>query len=304
MVARRGYKGGARKTTIVGDISNAVTTITAADLSTWAGATSNGAATATINGGFSDEETITFTGISGNNLTGVTRGQAGTSAQAHSSGATIEHTSSVTDFDDANAHIADTTRDDHTQYAKKSLWSAKGTILAASGAGVPVALAVGTDGQAIIADSASSGGLKYASVATLLGRVQYAPASPSTYTCHATTLGALDTTNLRLTFTIPASGTVVVKMWGFVINASTTGLHTYAGILASSTPIGYLMGVDGGVAASSHSFAVEQLITGLTPGSATWDAASATQGSATFEACGSTSAGASAGPFKMEVWTA
>lgn len=115
---RRGFKGGTRQTTLVGDISDAVTTITGSDFSTWTGVTDNGPAAATINQGESDEETITFTGISGNNLTGVTRGEAGTTEQAHTSGAKIDHTSSVTDFDEANAHIADTTLDHHTQYAK------------------------------------------------------------------------------------------------------------------------------------------------------------------------------------------
>jgi len=41
-------------------------------------------------------EYITFTGISGNDLTGCTRGVAGSTAQAHSSGAIVEENMSVT----------------------------------------------------------------------------------------------------------------------------------------------------------------------------------------------------------------
>lgn len=115
---RRGFKGGVRATTIPSGINDAVTTIPGADLSTWSGTTTNGAATATINRGQSDEETVTFTGVSGGNLTGVTRGAAGTTAQSHGANAMLEHTSSKVDFDEANAHIADTTLDHHTQYLR------------------------------------------------------------------------------------------------------------------------------------------------------------------------------------------
>lgn len=113
---RRGFSGSAKQTSLSGDINDAVTTITGADLSTWAGLTTNGPGTATINETQSDEEVILFTGISGNDLTGVTRGAAGTTAQSHSGGATLNHTSSKTDFDEANAHIADTSLDHHSQY--------------------------------------------------------------------------------------------------------------------------------------------------------------------------------------------
>lgn len=115
---RRGFKGGVRATTLNGSINDGVTTIAGSDLSTWSGVTTNGPGTATISQGQSDEETITFTGVSSNNLTGVTRGAAGTTAQSHASGASLDHTSSVTDFDEANAHIADTTLDHHTHYAR------------------------------------------------------------------------------------------------------------------------------------------------------------------------------------------
>lgn len=113
---RRGGKGGAAAAALTGDINLSTPTIPATDLTTWAGATSNGAGTATINRDQSDEEVILFTGVTSNTLTGVTRGQAGTSAQAHGANATLELTSSFRDFDEANAHIADTTLDHHTQY--------------------------------------------------------------------------------------------------------------------------------------------------------------------------------------------
>lgn len=45
-------------------------------------------------------EYITFTGISGSDLTGVTRGVAGSTAQTHSSGALVEATTTVTHWGD------------------------------------------------------------------------------------------------------------------------------------------------------------------------------------------------------------
>ena len=110
---RRGFKGGAKPTTQSGAAAGAGS-IVCGDLSTWAGAPSSGPAMAIINRGQTDEEVVAFTGISSNTLIGVTRGEAGTSDQLHASG-TIEHGSCLLDFNEANAHLADTTLDHHTQ---------------------------------------------------------------------------------------------------------------------------------------------------------------------------------------------
>ena len=48
----------------------------------------------------------------------------------------------------------------------KTLWAAKGTIVAASAANTPVGVAVGSDGQLIVADAASAGGIKWQTGAT------------------------------------------------------------------------------------------------------------------------------------------
>jgi len=74
--------------------------------------------------------------------------------------------------------------------ALKTLWTAKGMLVAASAANTPVGVAVGTDGQLLVADSASAGGIKYQTGAT--------PAA------HATThkSGGSDTIKLN-EFTVP-----------------------------------------------------------------------------------------------------
>lgn len=102
---RRGIKGGGKATTLSGSLAAGATSINCTDLSTWAGAITNGPSTATINRGQTDEETVSFTGISTNTLTGVGRGEAGTSDQLHTSG-TIELTTSKIDADEANELVA------------------------------------------------------------------------------------------------------------------------------------------------------------------------------------------------------
>lgn len=89
-------------TTIDGSISDTDTTIT---LTTTTGLQAPGVLV--IDRQDSDEtdtpnvrEYITFTGISSNDLTGCSRGVAGSTAQSHSSGAIIEETMSITHWND------------------------------------------------------------------------------------------------------------------------------------------------------------------------------------------------------------
>lgn len=102
--ARRGFAGGAARTTLASDISDSAVTISCVSLSTWTGATTNGPITVTISRGQSDEEVIEATGISSNDLTGVTRhvDVGGTTPVAHDAGASVELTSRDRDFDEAN----------------------------------------------------------------------------------------------------------------------------------------------------------------------------------------------------------
>jgi hypothetical protein len=112
-----------------------------------------------------------------------------------------------------------------------------------------------------------------------LGAISYDPGtavSASTATLIAMT--ALDTTNLRLTFTAPANGIVSVRLKG-VTHGATTSASIYLGVLDGST-------VKGRMAPSTCRPAVDTaatsqiireavfLVTGLTPTTSyTWDAA-------------------------------
>ena len=105
--SRRGYSGAAAETTLASAVSSSDTSMTADDLTTWAGITTNGPARFTITDGVNEEE-VEFTGISTNTFTNCARGVGGTTAQAWSGGESIKHTSSMRDYDEANKAVTQT----------------------------------------------------------------------------------------------------------------------------------------------------------------------------------------------------
>lgn len=112
----------------------------------------------------------------------------------------------------------------------------------------------------------------------LLAAKAYDPAVAVTKSTAALlAMTALDTTNLRNTFTVPASGIVMVRLRG-VVHGATTYPQILLGVLEGATVRGRLAPageVQGNLAATTM-MAVEALfpVTGLTPGaSLTWDAA-------------------------------
>lgn len=104
---------------------------------------------------------------------------------------------------------------------------------------------------------------------------------PTTAVTKATTallaLTAIDTVNLRNTFTVPSNGSVLVRMQG-VLHGATTYPQILLGVLEGSTVRGRVApaGLIQGAAAATTFLPVEAMfvVTGLTPGvSLTWDAA-------------------------------
>jgi hypothetical protein len=96
-------------------------------------------------------------------------------------------------------------------------------------------------------------------------------------TTSATAMTAMDTTNLRLTGTVPASGMIYWKISGGALHGATTfpqilvGVMSGASVLARKAPE---VDVTNLAATSLASVRAEGLITGLTPGAAfTYDAA-------------------------------
>ena len=103
-----------------------------------------------------NEEVVWVTGVSGDVLT-VVRAQAGTTAIAHTAGASVKH---VLTGDDATFFTAGVATADAA--IPKALVTAKGDVVGATASGVPDNLAVGTNGQYLVADSTAAMGIKWA----------------------------------------------------------------------------------------------------------------------------------------------
>jgi hypothetical protein len=112
----------------------------------------------------------------------------------------------------------------------------------------------------------------------LLAAALYDPAvAVSKATTAALAMTALDTTNLRLSFTAPANGAVMVRLQGTLHGAATFPQILF-GILQGSTVIARVSpaGLLNGNAAATNFLTVEStfVVPSLTPGaSLTWDAA-------------------------------
>lgn len=112
----------------------------------------------------------------------------------------------------------------------------------------------------------------------LLAATAYDPAvAVSKVTTAALALTALDTTNLRLAFAVPASGRVLVRLQG-TLHGAATFPQILLGVLEGATvrgrvaPAGF---VNGNLAATTFLTVEAQFpVSGLTPGAGlTWDAA-------------------------------
>jgi hypothetical protein len=116
----------------------------------------------------------------------------------------------------------------------------------------------------------------------LLAGTCYDPSTAATsVTTSLTAMTALDTTNLRLTFTAPTNGIVLVRIRG-VVTGATTMPTILMGVLESTTVKGRVcpVGTISGTAVASTHIVHEALfvVPGLTGGNSyTWDAAIATQ---------------------------
>lgn len=111
-----------------------------------------------------------------------------------------------------------------------------------------------------------------------LASAHYDPATAvSKSTAALLAMTAMDTTNLRLAFTVPSSGKVLARLTG-VLHGATTMPQVLLGILQGSTVIARKppMTGGGGAIAATTLLPIEAafVIGGLTPGaSLTWDAA-------------------------------
>lgn len=118
---RKEFAGGAAATTLSGAINSTALSITLADGSTYPAGTNP--FVIIIGRGTASEEKILVTSRAGSVLTVAStgdRGYDGTTAAAHADGDTVEHCIDAITVDEANAHVNDTSRNDHTQYLQKA----------------------------------------------------------------------------------------------------------------------------------------------------------------------------------------
>jgi hypothetical protein len=103
-----------------------------------------------------NEEVVYITAVSSDTFT-IVRARAGTSAIAHTGGATVKH---VLTSDDLNFYTAGVATADAA--VPESVVTAKADLLVGASSGVVDNLAVGTNGQVLTADSAATLGVKWA----------------------------------------------------------------------------------------------------------------------------------------------
>jgi hypothetical protein len=157
-----------------------------------------------------NEEVVWVTGVSGDTLT-VVRAKAGTSAIAHTAGATVKH---VFTGDDATFFTTGTATADAA--VPKSTVTAKGDLIVGTASGVVARQGVGTDGYVLTADSTLTNGIKWS--ATSAG--YSAPTLGSTVIPSGTTV----TTIAGLTLTSP---TINDPKLNLSINANTATTYTF-----------------------------------------------------------------------------
>lgn len=110
-----------------------------------------------------------------------------------------------------------------------------------------------------------------------LGAILYDPAVAVTKGSAASAMAAFDTTNARITFTVPASGKVLVRV-GCVVHGATTFSTILLGVMEGSTVKGRACPIGGlkttAVATAMVWQEVSFVVPGLTPSAQlTWDAA-------------------------------
>ena len=176
-----------------------------------------------------NEEVVWVTGVSGDTLT-VVRAKAGTSAIAHTAGATVKH---VFTGDDATFFTTGTATADNA--IPESVVTAKGDLLVATGSGVVARQAVGTNGYILTADSTLTNGIKWAA-ATVGGTVTSITAGTGLSGGTITTSGTIAintavtadlTTAQTLTNKTLTSPTINDPKLNLSINANTATTYTF-----------------------------------------------------------------------------
>jgi hypothetical protein len=158
----------------------------------------------------------------------------------------------------------------------EATFAASGQLYVGTGSGTGTLLAAGASGTVLEGGTTPAWGVL---PGTVLATQQFAPSTLSTYAAAATTMTALDTTNLTLSFTVPANGIVDVLVQITYTIVGTVGGATLYLCLLNHTG-GALLGnvqmlaVNGGTSITLQAVnTVTFHLTGLTPGALQIDVA-------------------------------
>ena len=146
---RRSYAGAAPACTLTNNVSSGDTSMSLTGTTTNWPSTANGPFYMVIDPGLATEEKVLVAARTTGSLSSITRGVDGTVAAAHTAGATCYPVFTAVDADQAN-RVA-------------SLLTTKGDMMVTDGT-VLNRLAVGTNDYSLVADSASTNGVKWAQV--------------------------------------------------------------------------------------------------------------------------------------------
>lgn len=116
MPGRKQIVGAAEKITLNANISSGVTSLASSETPTANWPTGTNPFVIVIGRGLPNEEKLLCSARSGTTFTVTTRGYDSSTAAGHTAGEKIEHVIDADTVNEANAHVNDTTRDDHTQY--------------------------------------------------------------------------------------------------------------------------------------------------------------------------------------------
>lgn len=147
--ARRAYAGAAPACTLSSDISNSATSFSITGTTTNWPTTATGPFYMVIDPGLSTEEKVLVGARTTGSLSTVTRGVDGTTASAHTAGASCYPVFTAVDANEANLLA--------------STMTTKGDLISTDGSD-PKRVAVGTNGYVLMADSAQTSGVKWASL--------------------------------------------------------------------------------------------------------------------------------------------
>lgn len=110
-MALRNYSNTVNPTSLTTPASNSATTLNVASTAGFPSAPF----TVGVDRGTPDEEAMLVTAVTATTMT-VVRGYDGTTGMSHEAAAAVEHCVIALDYTEANLHIEDTGRDDHSQY--------------------------------------------------------------------------------------------------------------------------------------------------------------------------------------------